>query len=203
AETLSFAPHTNLLASGNDSGVTLWNTETWHEVRSLTNTMYPSLFSPDGRWLLTGVPRAFRVWDTQTGQPVGDCLGAPELAFNARNAVAFSPDSQFLVTIAGKVWDQGDHLRVWRWPGREKDSEIRFESEPGSLAFTADGKHLVTGLWDGQVVVLDFGTRQRLPMPKEHSAWVTVIAVGPDGKSFATASGDRTINLWDAHTFKH
>ena len=83
-------------------------------------------------------------------------------------------------------------------PVLEKVSEIRFESEPGSLAFSADGKHLITGLWDGQVAVLDFATRQRLPTPKEHTAWVTVIAVGPDAKSFATASGDRTINLWDA-----
>jgi predicted DNA-binding protein (UPF0251 family) len=188
-ETLSFAPHTHLLASGTYSGVKLWSTETWQEVRSLTNAMLPSLFSPDGRWLLTGVAGAFRVWDTQTWQPVGDCPGAPQLAFNARNAVAFSPDSQFLVTISGKGWDLGDHLRVWRLPRLEEQlPEIRFESEPGSVAFTADGKHLVTGLWDGQVVVLDFQTRQRLPMPKQHTAWVTVIAVGPDGKSVAPRS---------------
>src|SRR5258705_4690891 len=39
---------------------------------------------------------------SQTWQPLGDCPGAPQLAFNARNAVAFSPDNQFLVTVDRK-----------------------------------------------------------------------------------------------------
>ena len=202
ADTLCFAPHTNLLASGNDSSVKLWNTETWQEVRSLTNAMLPSLFSPDGRWLLTGVARGFRVWDTHTWQPLGDCLGAPQLAFNARNAVAFSPDNQFLVTVAGEN-EIGSFLQVWRLPSLEKLHELRFgpRGRPGSVAFSADGKHLVAGLWDGQLVIQEFATRKQVPTPKEHTAWVTVVAVVPDGMTIVTSSSDRTINVWDATAF--
>jgi WD40 repeat protein len=203
AETLSFAPHTNLLASGNNSGVKLWDTETWREVRSLANTMSPSLFSPDGRWLLTGVTGGFRVWETQTWQPVGDCPGEPRLASGAWNAVTVSPDGQFLVTVAGKD-EAGARLRVWRLPSMERLPDIRIENEqPLSAAFSADGKHILVGLWNGQLAVLNFATRQVRATSKEHSARVTAIAVAANGQTFVTSSADRTVNLWDATTFKH
>ena len=146
AETLSFAPHANLLASGNSSGVKLWDTETWREARSLPDTMLPSLFSPDGRWLVTGVAGSLRVWDTQTWQPVGDCPGEPRLASRAWNAVAVSPDGQFLLTVAGED-EAGDHLRVWRLPSMERLPDVRIENQqPFSAAFSADGKHILVGL---------------------------------------------------------
>ena len=211
---MSFAPHTNLLASGHDTGVKLWNTETWQEVRSLPHTVDPSLFSPDGHWLLTGAAEGFRVWDTQTWQPVGDCTGAPRARWQTRNAVAFSPDSRFLVTIAGEGADGviGDHFRVWGLPGLEKLSSLHLKREssgsaplspPSSVAFSADGKFVVAGLRDGQLAVWDFATRKVVATRKEHTGWVTAVAVAPDGKTFATASADRTVNLWEAGTFKH
>jgi WD40 repeat protein len=214
ATTLSFAPHTNLLASGHDTGVKLWNTEAWQEVRSLPGTMHPALFSPDGRWLLTGVAEGFRVWDTQTWQPMGLCTGVPGARWHTRNAVAFSPDSQFLVTIAGEGIDDGigEHFRVWRLPGLEKLSSLQLNREasgsaafspPGSLTFLPGGKFVVAGLWDGQIAVWDFATRKVVATRKEHTGWITSVAVAPDGKTFATASSDRTVNLWDAATFKH
>jgi eukaryotic-like serine/threonine-protein kinase len=212
ATTLSFAPHTHLLASGHDT-VKLWNTETWQEVRSLPDAMQPALFSPDGRWLLTGVAEGFRVWDTQTWQPMGLCTGVPRVRWNTRNAVAFSPDSQFLVTIAGEGIDDGigDHFRVWQLPGLEKLPSLRLNREangsaafspPGSLAFLPGGKFVVAGLQDGQIAIWDFATRKVVAMRKEHTGWITGVAVAPDGKTFATASSDRTVNLWDAATFR-
>ena len=214
ATTLSFSPQTNLLASGHDTGVKLWNTETWQELRALPDTMHPSLFSPDGRWLLTGATEGFRVWNTQTWQPVGVCAGAPRVRWQTRNAVAFSPDSQFLVTIArdGAERNIGYHFRVGRLPGLEELPPLRLNREafgsaafssPGSVAFSADGKFVLAGLWDGQLAVWDFATRKVVATRKEHTGWVTGVAVAPDGKTFATASADRTVNLWDAATFKH
>jgi WD40 repeat protein/serine/threonine protein kinase len=205
ATTLSFAPGAKLLASGHDSGVKLWDTETWQEVRSLPKTMHPARFSPDGRWLLTGVAEGFQVWDTAAWQSMGICPGtSPLTRWQTRNAVAFSPDSQFLVTIASEGSPLRDYLRAWRLPGLEELPPLRFEGEsPGSAAFLLDGKHLVAGLWDGRVVVWDFATRKVLAMRKEHTGWVTAVAVAPDGKTFATSSADRTVNLWDAVTFEH
>ncbi|HKX61262.1 MAG TPA: hypothetical protein VJS65_05450, partial [Verrucomicrobiae bacterium] len=203
SSSLSFAPDARLLASGHDSGVSLWNTERWQIVRSLSDAKPPTLFSPDGRWLVTGVEEGFRVWNTQTWQPLGDCPGAPDVRHYARNAVAFSPDSQFLITVAGKSMPTGDHLRVWRLPGLERLPDLRQDAaEPGSVAFTVDGKQVVAGLWDGRILVWDFATGKVVAARKGHTSLVTVVAMAADGRTFITASVDRTIIVWDSVTFE-
>jgi WD40 repeat protein/serine/threonine protein kinase len=207
ATTLSFAPRAKLLASGHDSGVTLWDTETWQEVRSLPDTTQGCRFSPDGRWLVTGAPAGWRLWNTQTWEPTGDCPGTSPERWYGRNASAFSPDSQFLVTGASEVANIVDHLRVWRLPGLEELPAIRFGGfgggiPPVSVAFSADGKQLIVGYWTGQIVVWDFATRNVVATLHEHTGSVTAIGLAADGKSFATTSTDRTVNVWDSATFK-
>ncbi len=202
ATTLSFAPHTNLLATGDSSGVKLWDTKTWKEVRSLPEAIQPALFSPDGKQLLTGRPGGFQLWDTDTWRSEIVSQDAPNLRLQTRNAVAFSPDSQSFVTIAGKGLNLGDHLRGWQLPGLKELPEIRFESDPISVAYTSDGQHLIAGLWNGQVIVWDFATDQVRATLKEHAVNVSGVAMTSNGQTFATASVDGTINLWDARTFK-
>ena len=204
ASTLSFAPGGKLLASGHESGVKIWDTENWAELRSLPDTTHPARFSSDGRWLVTGVAGGFRLWDTQTWQAAGTCSGAPTFLEHSRNAVAFSPDSQFLVTIASEGTQIGDHLRVWRLPGLEELPPLLSKTEPpGSVAFSVDGKHVIAGLWDGRIVVWEFASRKVVATRKEHTGSVWAVAVARDGKTFVTASADRTVNLWDAATFQH
>jgi len=204
ASTLSFAPGGKMLASSHESGVKVWDAENWAELRSLAGTMHPARFSSDGRWLVTGVAGGFRLWDTQTWEAAGTCPGAPTFHLQSRNAVAFSPDSQFLVTIASAGHASGDHLRVWRLPGLEELPSLLSETEPpGSVAFSVDGKHVIAGLWDGRIVVWEFASRKVVATRKEHTGSVTAVAVAPDGKTFVTASADRTVNLWDAATFQH
>ena len=196
---LSFAPFTNLLASGNESSVTLWNTQTWTAARSLPGASGPCLFSPDGQWLLTGIAGKYRVWNTTTWQPLGDCDGAPPLSFQSRHEVAFSPDSRLLITAAGEGF--GDHLRVWRLPSLERLADIRIrDMEPGSVAFFHDGKRLLFGLRTGQLAVHHFEGRTELLTPPVHTAWVTCISFAPDGRTFVTSSSDRTVGIWDAAT---
>jgi WD40 repeat protein len=204
ASTLSFAPSGKLLASSHESGVRIWDTENWAEVRSLPDTTHPARFSSDGRWLVTGVAGGFRLWDTQSWKVAGTCPGAPTFHSQSRNAVAFSPDSQFLITIASAGPTIGDHLRVWRLPGLEELPALLSKTEPpGSVAFLVNGKHVIAGLWDGRIVVWEFASRKVVATRKEHTGSVSEVAVSPDGKTFVTASADRTVNVWDAATFQH
>ncbi len=208
ASTLSFSPKAKLLASGLGSGVTLWDTETWQEVRTLPDTTQQGCrFSPDGRWLVTGAPEGWRLWNTQTWEPAGDCPGTSPSRWYARNAVAFSPDSQFLVTGASDFAEIPDHLRVWRLPGPEELPAIRFAGfggglPPMSATFSTDGKHLIVGHWTGEIVVWDFASRKVVATLREHSGSVTTISLAADGKTFASTSTDRTVLVWDATTYK-
>jgi WD40 repeat protein len=48
----------------------------------------------------------------------------------------------------------------------------------------------------------DFATRKVVATLTEHTGPVMAIAVAADGKTFATTSSDRTVNVWDAVTLK-
>jgi WD40 repeat protein len=48
ATTLAFSPDGKLLASGHDSQVSLWSTESWEEEQSLPDTRYPAVFRRTG-----------------------------------------------------------------------------------------------------------------------------------------------------------
>jgi WD40 repeat protein len=69
-----------------------------------------------------------------------------------------------------------------------------------SVAFSPDGKRLVTGSFDKKVKLWDAATGRELLTLQGHTDAVWSVAFSPDGRRLATASEDRTVKLWDATT---
>jgi WD40 repeat protein len=70
-----------------------------------------------------------------------------------------------------------------------------------SVAFSPNGKQVVSGSWDRTVQLWDTATiGAPLKIPKGHSSWVTSVAFSPDGKQVVSGSDDETVRLWDAAT---
>ena len=66
-----------------------------------------------------------------------------------------------------------------------------------SVAFSPDGKTIVSGSWDKTIRLWDTSGKPIGQPFQGHEAEVTSVAFSPDGKTIVSGSGDGTIRLWD------
>jgi WD40 repeat protein len=71
-----------------------------------------------------------------------------------------------------------------------------------SVAFSPDGKHIVSGSSDCTVRVWNAVTFEHLAQLEGHEGYVRFVAFSPDGKHIVSCSDDRTVRVWNAVTFE-
>ena len=193
----SFSSDSRLLAvAGTDRTVRVWKTETGEPVgsplvheRSATRV----LFTPDGRYLVTGTRAAsVVVWDLKTGSllhRLGD-------AWSTR--IALDPEGQrVLAALSGRgagrlvIWDiaTGEELRV--------SSVAHGCCEAAS--WSPDGSSFVSAGVDQRLVFTDAASGDAtLKVAQPNVLFDTCFS--PDGRWVLTASFDGDARLWDART---
>ena len=70
-----------------------------------------------------------------------------------------------------------------------------------SVAFSPDGRYIVSGPWDRTICIWDAQTGGQVCNPlQEHTNMDMSVAFSPDGRHIASGSWDNTICIWDAQT---
>jgi WD40 repeat protein/transcriptional regulator with XRE-family HTH domain len=152
-------------------------------------------FSPDGTRLATsGADGTSRLWDPDTGRPIGDPLTG------RMGEAPFSPDGTWLVTVG-----EDGTVRLWD-PATGKPAGGPLVGHTGPVmaaAFSPDGTRLATASKDGTVRLWDpVGGKPAGGPLTGHTGGVFTVAFSPDGTRLATTGEADGIRLWDPRTGK-
>ncbi|MCZ7638200.1 MAG: hypothetical protein M5U12_20470 [Verrucomicrobia bacterium] len=99
-----------------------------------------------------------------------------------------------------------DPNRGFEWYYWQRQAHLELKTLRGHLApvvavaFSPDGRRLVTGSYDNTARVWDAEQGAELIALHGHDHEVKAVAFSPDGQLIVTGSADRTVRLWDAAT---
>ena len=203
-QALAFSRDGRWLAAENSSdAVTVWDTATESEVRTLLsdkrqpptgkNWVYSIAFNPDGRWLASGLDdKTVRIWDASTGRPIHDLAGQHRSVIY----IAVSPDGRLLATGNDEktivIWDTST--------GRELRTLSGHKRLVFAVAFSPNGQQLASASADKTVKLWDVATGREIRSLSGHQGEVTSLAFSADGRWLASGSWDKTVKVWDVAT---
>ena len=189
-----------VLESGNK--ISLWNADTWQlrsRIESGLNIEYYiknyCVIPQDSDIFLCPSGGDLVWWNLAQSKEL------IRIRVNSRRSgfIAVSPTEPLLASAS-----RGDFIKLWNWQTRQPAGSLRGSSSLHSVAFSPDGRRLVSGgngkgalmLWDvsAKHEIARFGTRVS---PILHS-----VQFSPDGNLICAVDIDGTASFWQAPSFE-
>lgn len=192
SESLSFSRNSEILLTGDEEGLTLWNVGSGAKERRLEVAWGFGLFphpclSPDLRTIAVCRKKGLQLLDVGTGELSEPFDGEPTTA----SSLAFSPDGK---RVAGATFDR--EVYVWDVETRK---EIR-SFEPGgfAVAISPDGRTLA--FQQRRIVLVNIETGRWREFESTDAAGVLRVVLSPDGKTAMAGGLSSIARSWDIET---
>ncbi|MEZ2239287.1 WD40 repeat domain-containing protein [Microcoleus sp.] len=211
---IAISPNGQYIASGiikkiGDGVIKLWNIEEKKEHKEIHghknsefSRIIPVAFTPDSEMLISGSKdKIIFFWDVKTGGKRGQPI---ENFVSEIRAIAVSPDEHSSIFVIG---DGEGNIQSWNWNSRKKIKSFPAQGSSNrlpinSLAFSPDGKILISGGDDSSIKLWDVDSGEELNSGK-HSARVRKVAFSPDGKLIVSGDDSGIIKIWDVKTMEN
>ena len=175
-----------------DDRVPTWDLRNWHVEPWFTAVT----FSPDGQLIVGVGHNKVRIWDRGTEKPLHSCSKKMDpiqgfFDWLCLDAVAFSPDGQIL------AMNEDNNIAFWNADTGQRLHELSgHKEEVTSLAFSPDGKILISGSYDRTISLWNVRERKQFGTLEGHTSAVYTVAFSPDGQYIASGDKDHKIILW-------
>jgi WD40 repeat protein len=200
---IDFSRDGRTIATAGDQGVLLWDAVT-HKPEGDPLPHPPGMlwgmaFLPGGRLVTCSDDGGARVWDLANRRVVLGPLWHPQGAPGVRGyyTLGVSPDGQTVVTA-------GDDGRAIRWDlgtGKPLGLPMQHDSCVLKVIFTRDGRRLLTSTRGGTLHCWDLRTGRGTDLLPQGTE-VDGLALAPDGRRFASASGFGVTRVWDTDSLR-
>jgi eukaryotic-like serine/threonine-protein kinase len=177
------SPNGKRLAVTDEKSITLWETDHWRELKTISESATMMALLPHSGALVAGCEDGVKLWDPETWQPrlllTGDV-----------DSMAASPDERLLAIARGEKIILVD-LSTETVLGHLEDGADRIYG----IAFSPDGRLIAGGGFFGAVKIWDLADRRLVANLAAHQ-YFAFVAFSPDGKLLATAGSDQHVALW-------
>ncbi|KIK33548.1 hypothetical protein CY34DRAFT_813523 [Suillus luteus UH-Slu-Lm8-n1] len=159
--SIALSPDGKKVVSGSlDGAVRLWDIDTCKVVKKWTGHtkgVTSVCWSRDGRRVLSGSnDGTARQWEVESGETIENILPSIETGHNAVRAVVYSPDTTLIAT-GGRDGPYSEEpiessIKIWDAKTGKLVATLKGHSDVvWCLAWTKDGKTLISGSWDSSI----------------------------------------------------
>ena len=198
--SICFDPSSDLtlLTSGDvDKNIKIWDTENGSSKGELIghNSDVTSIkWSNDGSYFGSGsADKTIKLWDLKS---LREICTIPTMGFGAINDISMFNTGEMLIIAAAHV---DGKITIWDAQRKSLFTEIKEntqQKEVRTLAFSPDGKYLVSGGFDNKIKIYDIMNNFNLSGELEHNDKVVSVKWHPDLPIIISTSADKTARLW-------